>query len=106
MNSSYGLWLNGNESPGIGYANRTNWFEIETPANSSFPLLSLGQIIGAVVGATAALLIGTAAIEVMLRLTRNASQTRQLSDGEACGRGSFDSISDEKAKAEYRYQLH
>lgn len=106
MNSSYGLWLSGSESPGHGYGNRTNWFEIESPANSIFPRLDLGQSIGVVVVALATLLMGSAAIEIVLRLMRNVSETRQLEAGEPWEEDSFESISDEKVKAEYRYQLY
>ena len=106
LNSSYGLWLSGSESPGGGYGNRTSWFEIGSPTNSRFLRLDLGQIIGAVVVALAALILGTTAIEIMLRLTRNASEIRQLEAGEPSERDSFDLVSDEKVKAEYRYQIY
>jgi hypothetical protein len=106
FNSAYSLWLNGNESPGVGYANLTDKFWIESPANSSPLLLSPGQIVGVVAGSLAAVLIGAAAIVIALRLTRNAPETRQLEAEEADERESFDSILEEKVKAEYRYQLY
>ena len=106
LNSAYSLWLNGNESPGVGYANLTDKFWIESPANSNPLLLSPGQIAGVVVGSLAALLMGAAAIVIVLRLTCNAPETKQLEAEEADERESFDSILDEKVKAEYRYQLY
>lgn len=105
MNSSYSLWLNGNESPGVGYANLTNKFWIESPANSNPLLLSPGQIVGVVVGSLAAILMGAAAIVIILRATRNAPETKQVEAEEVEERDSFDSISEEKVKAEFRYQL-
>jgi hypothetical protein len=105
VNSSYSLWLNGNESPGVGYANLTNKFWIESPANSNPLLLSPGQIVGVVVGSLAAILMGAAAIVIILRATRNAPETKQVEAEEVEERDSFDSISEEKVKAEFRYQL-
>jgi hypothetical protein len=105
-NSAYSLWLNGNESPGVGYANLTDKFWIESPANSNPLLLSPGQIVGVVVGSLAAVLMGAAAIVIVLRLTRNAPKTKQLEAEEADERDSFDSVLDEKVKTEYRYQLY
>ena len=99
LNSSYSLWLNGNESPGIGYANLTNKFWIESPANSNPLLLSPGQIVGVVVGGLAAILMGAAAIVILLRVTRNKTETGRVQGEETSERDSFDSVSvfDEKA---------
>jgi hypothetical protein len=106
LNSAYSLWLNGNESPGVGYANLTDKFWIESPANSNPLLLSPGQIVGVVVGSLAAVIMGAAAIVIVLRLTRNAPEAKQLEAEEVDERDSFDSVLDEKVKAEYRYQLY
>jgi hypothetical protein len=106
FNSAYSLWLNGNESPSVGYTNLTDKFWIESPANSNPLLLSPGQIVGVVAGSLAAVLIGAAAIVIALRLTRNAPETRPLEAEEADERESLDSILEEKVKAEYRYQLY
>jgi hypothetical protein len=96
LNSAYSLWLNGNESPGVGYANLTNKFWIESPANSNPLLLSPGQIVGVVVGGLAAVLMGAAAIVIMLRATRNKPEAGRLQGEETCKRESFDSVFDEK----------
>jgi hypothetical protein len=106
LNSSYSLWLNGNESPGVGYANLTNKFWIESPANSNPLLLSPGQIVGVVAGSLAAILMCVAGIVIIFRVTRNAPETKQLEAEETGERDSFDSISEEKVTAEYRYQLY
>jgi hypothetical protein len=97
FNSSYSLWLNGNESLGVGYANLTNKFWIESPANSNPLLLSPGQIVGVVAGSLAAILMGASAIVIMLRVTRNKREARRLEGEEAHVRDSFDSDFDEKA---------
>ena len=99
LSSSYSLWLNGNESPGVGYANLTNKFWIESPANSNPLLLSPGKIVGVVVGGLAAILMGAAAIVILLRVTRNKTETGRVQGEETSERDSFDSVSvfDEKA---------
>lgn len=96
--SSYSLWLSGNESASSGYANITNRFHIESVDDRGLRLVSLGEIAGAVAGLSVCLLMFAMATAALLRLTRQkVGGEGDIMEEAMYTPSDLDSIVDEKA---------
>ncbi|KAK4896494.1 hypothetical protein LTR27_005710 [Elasticomyces elasticus] len=91
--ASYALWLSGDNHPsdGAGYANLTDWFNIE--GSSSMHKFPTSKIAGAGVGLVVALCLGAAASVLFARLRRRRA-ARRAAQHAAFGEGSQGEYSD------------